>query len=218
MQVLTTAPSLPHRYDVKPPKVSSFSRHYPGNDQRYVENMLDVRLSFKESVIRSLERGSLSLHRKLPHSESLKVTRRPFPSVSPSPFPSPSPSPFPPSPPPWQDCMERTIPYFVNNIEKNAIARGKNVLIASSENAIRGLLMHLLEIPTDRIVDIEIPTGLPLVYDLRHKCLRLLEGDFEDYNFGAAADLLFTECALPDDRYEELTLSPIVEDAELSNS
>ena len=116
--------------------------------------------------------------------------------------------------------MERTIPYFVNNIEKNAIARGKNVLIASSENAIRGLLMHLLEIPTDRIVDIEIPTGLPLVYDLRHKCLRLLEGDFEDYNFGAAADLLFTECALPDDRYEELvTLSPIVEDvAELTNS
>ena len=115
--------------------------------------------------------------------------------------------------------MERTIPYFVNNIEKNAIARGKNVLIASSENAIRGLLMHLLEIPTDRIVDIEIPTGLPLVYDLRHKCLRLLEGHFEDYNFGAAADLLFTECALPDDRYEELTLSPIVEDvAELTNS
>jgi 2,3-bisphosphoglycerate-dependent phosphoglycerate mutase len=219
MQVLTTAPSLPHRYDVKPPKVSSFSRHYPGNDQRYVENMLDVRLSFKESVIRSLERGSLSLHRKLPHSESLKVTRRPFPSASPSPFPSPSPSPFPPSPLPCQDCMERTIPYFVNNIEKNAIAKGKNVLIASSENAIRGLLMHLLEIPTDRIVDIEIPTGLPLVYDLRHKCLRLLEGDFEDYNFGAAADLLFTECALPDDRYEELTLSPIVEDvAELSNS
>ena len=55
---------------------------------------------------------------------------------------------------------------------------------------------------------------------------RLLEGDFEDYNFGAAADLLFihntptrTECALPDDRYEELTLSPIVEDvAELTNS
>ena len=78
-------------YDVKPPKVSSFSRHYPGNDQRYVENMLDVRLSFKESVIRSLERGSLSLHRKLPHSESLKVTRRPFP------FPSPSPFPLPPS-------------------------------------------------------------------------------------------------------------------------
>ena len=205
-------------YDVKPPKVSSFSRHYPGNDQRYVENMLDVRLSFKESVIRSLERGSLSLHRKLPHSESLKVTRRPFPFASPFPFPSPSPSTFP-LPDPGQDCMERTIPYFVNNIEKNAIARGKNVLIASSENAIRGLLMHLLEIPTDRIVDIEIPTGLPLVYDLRHKCLRLLEGDFEDYNFGAAADLLFTECALPDDRYEELTLSPIVEDvAELTNS
>eukprot|EP00322_Chrysochromulina_rotalis_P013564 CAMPEP_0115869974 /NCGR_PEP_ID=MMETSP0287-20121206/22082_1 /TAXON_ID=412157 /ORGANISM="Chrysochromulina rotalis, Strain UIO044" /LENGTH=700 /DNA_ID=CAMNT_0003324671 /DNA_START=45 /DNA_END=2147 /DNA_ORIENTATION=+ len=168
-------------YDTKPPPVSSFSQHYPGNDQRYVDNVLDVRISVKESLIRSLERGRITIHRKLPRTESLK------------------------------DCMDRTIPYFVNNIEGNAIAKGKSVLIASSENAIRGLLMHLLDIPTDRIVDIEIPTGLPLIYDLRYKCLRLLEGDFYDYNFGKAAELLFTPCEIPDDEYDELDLSPMQE-------
>lgn len=52
--------------------------------------MLDVRISAKETLIRSLERGKISIHRKLPRTESLK------------------------------DCMERTIPYWVNNIEGDA--------------------------------------------------------------------------------------------------
>ena len=46
--------------------VSSFSQHYPGNDQRYVDNVIDVRYSAKESLIRSLESGRLRSHRKLP--------------------------------------------------------------------------------------------------------------------------------------------------------
>ena len=41
------------------------------------------------------------------------------------------------------------------------------MLIASSENAIRGLLMHLCDIPEDRISEVEIPTGLPLIYDVK---------------------------------------------------
>ena len=40
------------------------------------------------------------------------------------------------------------------------------MLISSSENAIRGLLMHLCQIPADRIVELEIPTGVPIVFDL----------------------------------------------------
>ena len=51
---------------------------------------------------------------------------------------------------------------------------------------------------------VEIPTGLPLVFDLRYKCLRLLEGDFSDYNFGKAGELLFTPCAVPDEEYEDV--------------
>ncbi len=51
--------------------------------------------------------------------------------------------------------MERTIPYFKKVIYPESIAQGKNVLIASSENAIRGLLMHLCDIPTEIIHEIE---------------------------------------------------------------
>ena len=66
------------------------------------------------------------------------------------------------------------------------------MLIASSENAIRGLLMHLFDIPPERISEIEIPTGLPMVYDAEANCLRLLEGQPADYNFGkGGAELLF---------------------------
>ena len=95
--------------------------------------------------------------------------------------------------------MERTIPYWVNSIERDAIKEGKSVLIASSENAIRGLLMHLFDIPVERISEIEIPTGLPLVYDVQNRCLSLFEGDFSDHNFGKSGELLFTPCVIPDD-------------------
>ena len=79
-----------------------------------------MRISSKETLIRSLEAGKLVVHRKLPRSESLK------------------------------DCMDRTIPYWTDTIVTDAIDAGKNVLIASSENAIRGLLMHLFNIPVAR--------------------------------------------------------------------
>ena len=57
-------------------------------------------------------------------------------------------------------------------VEK-AINNGKRVLIASSENAIRGLLMHLCEIPEERIVELEIPNGLPLIFDTKSKCVKV---------------------------------------------
>ena len=48
--------------------------------------------------------------------------------------------------------MERTIPYYANCIVPDSIAQGKSVLIASSENAIRGLLMHLCEVRMGSVV------------------------------------------------------------------
>ena len=44
-----------------------------GNDDRYVSNVLDVRYSVFESLIRSIEHRKLELHRKFPKTESLKV-------------------------------------------------------------------------------------------------------------------------------------------------
>ena len=126
-------------YNVKPPAVSSFSVHYPGNDVRYQKYLRDLRYSFKESVIRSIEKGKIVMQRKLPKTESLK------------------------------DCMDRTIPYFVARIAQDAVDQKKRVLISSSENAIRGLLMHLCDIPESEITGLEIPNGLPLIYDVRSK-------------------------------------------------
>mmetsp|Transcript_43703 Transcript_43703/g.91190 ORF Transcript_43703/g.91190 Transcript_43703/m.91190 type:complete len:207 (+) Transcript_43703:3-623(+) len=163
-------------YNTKPPPVDSFSPHYPGNDQRYVLNVKDLRISFRESLVRSLAMGKICIHRKLPRSESLK------------------------------DCMDRTIPYWVSCIEPAAIQSGKSVLISSSENAIRGLFMHLLNIPPERIAEIEIPNGLPMVYDYKSKQLRLLEGDPSEFNFGkGGAELLFGHAPGEDERNEALS-------------
>ena len=128
---------------VRPPPVSSFSQHYPGNDVRYQKCMSDVRYSLRESVIRSIESGRPALQRKLPKSESL------------------------------HDCMARTIPYLEQQILPQALDQGKRVLVSSSENAIRGLLMHLCEIPEDHITELEIPNGLPLIFDVKSKCVKV---------------------------------------------
>jgi 2,3-bisphosphoglycerate-dependent phosphoglycerate mutase len=69
--------------------------------------------------------------------------------------------------------MQRTVPYFKERIAVDAVDQGKRVLISSSENAIRGLLMHLCEIPKEQITGLEIPNGLPLIYDLKSKCVKV---------------------------------------------
>ena len=78
--------------------------------------------------------------------------------------------------------------------------------------------MHLLHIPKEEIINIEIPTGLPLVFDMRHRCLKLLEGEFSDYNFGKAAELLFTPCQIPNEEYEELDFTAGLEAMEAAEA
>jgi 2,3-bisphosphoglycerate-dependent phosphoglycerate mutase len=123
--------------------VSSFSPNYPGNDLRYLKYLKDLRYSVRESMIRSIEKGEFVLMRRFPKAESLK------------------------------DCMDRTIPYFKERIIPDAVDQGKRVLISSSENAIRGLLMHLCEIPEEHITGLEIPNGLPLIFDVKSKCVKV---------------------------------------------
>ena len=66
-------------------------------------------------------------------------------------------------------------------------------------------LTVLSQIPTDRIHEVEIPTGLPLIFDLERKCVKLLEdstkvsNSLSTYNFGTSPDLLFRPCDLGDD-------------------
>ena len=118
-----------------------------------------------------------------------------------------------------KDCMERTIPYFTDVILPRS-QQGNNILIASSENAIRGLLMHLCQITPDRIQDVEIPTGLPLVFDWDAKRLKLLDdgsniSPLERYNFGKAPELLFHKEIMKEGEtpYEPIILLKDDEDA-----
>jgi 2,3-bisphosphoglycerate-dependent phosphoglycerate mutase len=44
--------------------------------------------------------------------------------------------------------------------------QGKRVLIAAHGNSLRALVKYLDDIPEDEIVGLNIPTGVPLVYEL----------------------------------------------------
>jgi len=63
------------------------------------------------------------------------------------------------------DTIDRTLPYWESTIVP-ALKRGKTVLVAAHGNSIRGMLKHIDGISNDDIVGLEIPTGVPLVYQL----------------------------------------------------
>ena len=59
----------------------------------------------------------------------------------------------------------REIPYFKNEIEPK-LREGKNVIIASSGNALRAIVKYIEKIPDDKISDLEIGTGEAYVYKI----------------------------------------------------
>lgn len=60
--------------------------------------------------------------------------------------------------------IERVVPYFENCI-KPAMLGGKRVLITAHGNSLRSLVKYFDGIADDDIVDVNIPTGIPLVYE-----------------------------------------------------
>lgn len=60
--------------------------------------------------------------------------------------------------------IDRVIPYFDEVIKPDIIA-GKRVLIAAHGNSLRALVKTFGNISDDEIVDVNIPTGIPLVYE-----------------------------------------------------
>ncbi|CAI5739676.1 unnamed protein product [Hyaloperonospora brassicae] len=60
---------------------------------------------------------------------------------------------------------ERVLPYW-EQIITPSIKDGKKVVIAAHGNSLRALVKHLDNIPEDAITGLNIPTGVPLVYDL----------------------------------------------------
>jgi 2,3-bisphosphoglycerate-dependent phosphoglycerate mutase len=64
-----------------------------------------------------------------------------------------------------QDTVARFVPFWENTIEPS-IKEGKKVIVAAHGNSLRALVKYLDNIPEDEIVGLNIPTGIPLVYEL----------------------------------------------------
>jgi 2,3-bisphosphoglycerate-dependent phosphoglycerate mutase len=64
-----------------------------------------------------------------------------------------------------KDTVERFLPYWLETIAPDVRA-GKRVLISAHGNSLRALVKHLDGISDQDIVHINIPTGIPLVYEL----------------------------------------------------
>jgi 2,3-bisphosphoglycerate-dependent phosphoglycerate mutase len=63
-----------------------------------------------------------------------------------------------------KNTCERAIPYYKNHILKD-LKEEKTVLVSAHGNSLRAITMHVEKISEKEIPNVEIPTGVPIVYD-----------------------------------------------------
>ena len=88
--------------------------------------------------------------------------------------------------------MARVVPYWEDAIVPDLRAegpRGGAVLVVAHGNSLRALRKHIEDISDEKIVDVEIPTGIPFVYELTDD-LTVVSSDFlgDPAAVAAAAD------------------------------
>jgi 2,3-bisphosphoglycerate-dependent phosphoglycerate mutase len=64
-----------------------------------------------------------------------------------------------------KDTVARFLPYWHDAIAP-AMTSGRRVIIAAHGNSLRALVKYLDDVPEAEIVELNIPTGIPLVYEL----------------------------------------------------
>lgn len=64
-----------------------------------------------------------------------------------------------------KDVLERLLPYWNEQIVPE-IKSGKTVMVAAHGNSLRAIVKHLDDISDDDIAGLNIPTGIPLYYEL----------------------------------------------------
>lgn len=72
-----------------------------------------------------------------------------------------------------KDVLERALPYWYDAIVPDLLA-GQTVLVAAHGNSMRALVKHLDGVSDEAIAGLNIPTGIPLRYDLDPQTLRPL--------------------------------------------
>lgn len=63
------------------------------------------------------------------------------------------------------ETMERVLPYWNNHIAKELISN-KKVIVAAHGNSLRALVQYIDHLKDEEVVQLDIPTGIPLVYEL----------------------------------------------------
>ena len=75
-----------------------------------------------------------------------------------------------------QDCIDRLMPYYQNNILK-AFETNDVVLVVAHGNSLRGIVKTLKKMTDDEIISFNIPTGIPYVFELDEH-LNLIKDEF----------------------------------------
>lgn len=63
-----------------------------------------------------------------------------------------------------KDTAERVLPYYERRIRPDILA-GKTLLVAAHGNSLRALVMHLDRLSSEEVLELNIPTGAPLLYE-----------------------------------------------------
>ena len=64
-----------------------------------------------------------------------------------------------------KDTAERVLPYYEQTI-KPYLLKGETILIAAHGNSLRALIMELEQLSREQVLELNIPTGAPLLYEL----------------------------------------------------
>jgi 2,3-bisphosphoglycerate-dependent phosphoglycerate mutase len=64
-----------------------------------------------------------------------------------------------------KDTADRVLPYYHDKI-KPYLLKGETILIAAHGNSLRALVMELEQLTKEQVLELNIPTGAPLLYEL----------------------------------------------------
>jgi len=64
-----------------------------------------------------------------------------------------------------KDTAERVLPYYEQTI-KPYLQKGDTILVAAHGNSLRALIMELEQLSREQVLELNIPTGAPLLYEL----------------------------------------------------
>jgi 2,3-bisphosphoglycerate-dependent phosphoglycerate mutase len=63
-----------------------------------------------------------------------------------------------------KDTAERALPYYENMIKPHLL-KGETIIIAAHGNSLRALVMELDQLSKEEVLELNIPTGVPLLYE-----------------------------------------------------